>query len=126
VRCAEHDRVMTGTSSSSNHDRRRYRCVRSLPTGRRTVHQVLSRPLDEAVWADVIAFLSDPRHGMAAARRLAQEAEGRLEALAERRLGLQKKLEDLDEEAAELLRIARRGTIRQERLDASMAELELE
>jgi hypothetical protein len=63
---------------------------------------------------------------MAAARKRAHEAEGRLEALAARQIGLQKKLQDLDEEAAELLRLARRRTIRQDRLDASMAEVEQE
>ena len=41
-------------------------------------------------------------------------------------MGLQKQLEALDEEASELLRLARRRTIRQDRLDASMAEVERE
>jgi hypothetical protein len=126
VRCGEHDRIMTGTASSGNSDRRRYRCVRCGPMGRRTVHQVLSRPLDEAVWAEVLAFLADPQRGMEAARHLAEDAEQRMVDLAARQVGLQKQLEALDEEASELLRLARRRTIRQDRLDASMAEVERE
>jgi DNA repair exonuclease SbcCD ATPase subunit len=41
-------------------------------------------------------------------------------------VNLQKQLEEVDDEASELLRLARRRTIRQDRLDASMAEVERE
>jgi site-specific DNA recombinase len=123
VRCIEHDRIMCGSVGRTERGRR-YMCSRLLVTGKRLTHQLPSRALDEAVWADIRAFLEDPTRGLAAARRLAEEDEARLEVLAAQRLVLTKRLTDLDEAAAELLRLGRRRTISAQDLDRSMAEVD--
>jgi site-specific DNA recombinase len=126
VCCAEHGLVMSGSTSGSG--RTRYRCMRTMggQQRERSVHSVPARALDEAVWNDVVDFLADPERGMAAARQLALEAEADLAEIADRRSRIAQRLAALDQEAAELLRLARRGTIKPERIDASMAEVEEE
>jgi hypothetical protein len=117
VRCALHDRAMTGDS------RKQYRCVRVLPTARRTQHSVPSRALDEAVWSAITAFLLDPERGLAAARQKAQEAEQRLEEVVARRATLQQRLATLGEECAYLLRLARATKIDPAAIEASLEEV---
>jgi chromosome segregation ATPase len=87
-------------------------------------HQVPSRALDEAVWAEVRAFLGNPDRGRQAAHTLAKESEARMEVLAAQRVVLGKRMANLDEEAAELLRLGRRRTIRAQDLERSMAEVD--
>src|SRR2546423_1830327 len=122
LRCTAHDRSMGG-SAGRTEPGRRYTCNRLLVTGKRATHQLPSRALDEAVWGDVRTFLDDPRRGREAAQKLAQESEALLEELAARRLSLGKRLAALDEEADELLRLARRRTITPSDLDRSMNEV---
>jgi site-specific DNA recombinase len=121
VRCAEHDVAMSG--SSDGRGWARYRCMRLLPTGKRTTHGVPSRALDEAVWAEIDAFLLAPHRAMEAARRQAAQTEHELEALAVRKMAIQKRLLELDEETAYLLRVARQTRLAPAKLDASLAEV---
>jgi site-specific DNA recombinase len=121
VRCAEHDVAMSG--SSDGRGWARYRCMRLLPTGQRTTHGVPSRRLDEAVWAQIVAFLLAPHRAMEAARRQAAQAEHELEEVAARKIAIQKRLLELDEESAYLLRVARKTKLAPAKLDASLAEV---
>ncbi|HKO24235.1 MAG TPA: recombinase family protein [Chloroflexota bacterium] len=124
VRCAEHGLVMSGSTSGSGLTR--YRCMRNIGGERteRSTHSVPARALDEAVWNEIVGFLANPERGMAAARKLAQEAEAHLAQIVDKRSRITQQLAALEKEAAELLRLARRGTIKAERVDASMAEVE--
>jgi len=122
VFCGEHDRYMHG--STNQRGVRTYQCCRTLPNGRMTTHRCPGPALDEAVWASVMAFLADPERGLANAIRLADEAAARVEELEAKRAALQRTYAALDDEAAALLRLARRGTIPERRIDASMREVE--
>jgi site-specific DNA recombinase len=122
VRCVEHNLTMSG--SQAQHTGGAYRCKLLLPDGHCRTHGVPSRALDAAVWDEVMAFLADPERGLAHARRLADETAAQLEDIDSQRAALKRKYEALDEEAATLLRLARRGTISEQRIDASMQEVE--
>lgn len=125
VRCAEHGRGLYGTTNGSGH--RRYRCVCNWgPKAQRMAHSLPAQTLEDAVWADLMAFLADPARGRAGATRLIAEADQRAAAAAARCRELEEKLAAPDGEALELLRLARRGTYKQEWLDASLAEVTTE
>jgi site-specific DNA recombinase len=127
VRCAEHDRAMGGSMGESG--RRSYRCKRPSPdsrmaTHRLTTHGVPAPALDEAVWRDVLAFLADPGRGLAAARRHIEQTAAEIARLEAERAALQREYEAKDAEAAALLRLLRRGTISEQRIEESMREVE--
>lgn len=121
VRCAEHNLIMS--ASTGGHGVRRYRCKRLGPDSRPRLHSIAGPALDAAVWNDVMAFLADPARGLAQARRLAEEAAAQVADIDAQLEALQRRHAALDQEAAELLRQARRGKIRQDWLDASMDEV---
>jgi site-specific DNA recombinase len=121
VRCGEHDRAMGGSSTEGRAPR--YQCQRPLPTAKRACHFIPARPLEEAVWAKIMAFLLAPEEGMARARALAEEAEQDLERVAARRIAIEQRLRELDEESAYLLRLARKTKVAPAKLEASLAEV---
>jgi hypothetical protein len=123
VRCGVHN-LQHMSASSNQAGTRSYQCKRLCADGRISTHRCPGPALDEAVWRDVMAFLADPARGLAGARRLADEAAATVEEIERELAALRRKYEALDEEAATLLRLARRGTIPEHRIDASMKEVE--
>jgi chromosome segregation ATPase len=75
------------------------------------------------VWAKIMAFLLAPEEGMARAHALAEEAEQDLERVAARRIAIEQRLRELDEESAYLLRLARKTKVAPAKLEASLAEV---
>ena len=124
VRCHEHGHSMTGSRLRSGFTR--YSCARQTPDGGRTAHSVPGNVLDEVVWRAVRTFLLEPEQGLAAARTLAEEAEGDLESAAARRVQIAARSRALEEEAAWLLREGRKTGASGEALVASMAEVRAE
>lgn len=85
-----------------------------------------SRALDEVVWSEISAFLRNPERGLAAARQQAQEAQLRLEEVAARRAALDQRRAKLADETDYLLRLARRGNVPLEKVEAILAEVAAE
>lgn len=102
VHCAEHAHTMTGSASGSGH--RSYRCWRLDADGHRRSHVVPAQALEDAVWREVTSFLLDAERGLAAARRLAADAEEDVESLAQRNREIDAAVAELDRQAAYIVR----------------------
>jgi Recombinase/Recombinase zinc beta ribbon domain len=96
VRCALHGTAMTG--SRGNRAVRYYRCQRRIHPGGRVAHGVRAQPLEEAVWQTICAAMLDEELMVAAAERIALEAEHGLEVLARRKSEIATRLEKLARE----------------------------
>jgi hypothetical protein len=124
VRCTDHDHAMTGATGGNS--KTQYRCIRQLPTGKRATHCVPARDLDEAVWAEIRAFLLAPGRGIAAARALTTDAERELEHVARQRAGNAARRAELDRQAAYLARCARETAIAPKVLEGQLREIDAE
>lgn len=99
--CAEHDHTMTGSDNGKGTPR--YACVRCRADGGRTAHTVAARPLEDAVWAAVMAFMLEPERALRAARGLAAGAEEEMERVALRRAEVARDLAEVERQAAHVL-----------------------
>jgi Recombinase zinc beta ribbon domain len=94
VRCAEHGGAMTGSRTGKG--RRYYRCVRHLHPGGHASHGIPAQALEGAVWAQIYGAMTDEALMVAAAQRMAREAEEGIEEIARRRTVIAARLEELD------------------------------
>src|SRR5919204_5705329 len=94
ARCVEHDKSMTGSSTGKG--RRYYRCVRHLHPGGHASHGVPAEALESAVWEKIYGAMTDEALMVAAAQRMAREAEEGIEEIARRRTIIAARLEELD------------------------------
>jgi hypothetical protein len=94
VRCAVHDAAMTGSRSSKG--RRYYRCKRHLHPGGHASHGVTADALESPVWSQIYSAMTDEALMVAAAERIAREAEEGMEEIARRRAASAARLEVLE------------------------------
>ena len=126
VRCAEHNRAMTGTLSGNG--RPRYQCRQRAsercPDPR--THSVPGDELAAALWAELVAFLADPERGRRGVAEMIAERD-RAVAVVESELdGLRKREAALEARASAALDLGLTGRLARTLLEEKLAEIEQE
>jgi hypothetical protein len=112
ARCVEHDKSMAGSLDKAGV--RRYRCCRTVDSGKRTTHGVRALDLEEHVWDKVMEAMLDTDRMIAAAEALAREAEAGMEDVARERAEAMSALERLADERRTFFTVMRKAGARAE------------
>ncbi|HKC75415.1 MAG TPA: recombinase family protein [Chloroflexota bacterium] len=112
ARCVEHDKSMSGSLDKAGV--RRYRCCRTVDSGKRTTHGVRALDLEERVWDKVMEAMLDTDRMIAAAEALAREAEAGMEDVARERAEVMSALERLADERRTFFTVMRKAGARAE------------